>query len=95
MVSKEHYPSGDATYTAAEVKVLTETATRLGREIGRKEALDEAADLVDALSDGVANREKPYNEAFIHACSVISRHILDLSSQPAGAVSDEHSGEDT
>jgi hypothetical protein len=30
-----------ATYTAAEVKVLTETATRLGREIGRKEALDE------------------------------------------------------
>jgi hypothetical protein len=39
-----------ATYTSAEVKVLTETATRLGRELGRREALDEPERDILALS---------------------------------------------
>ena len=30
----------NATYTAAEVKVLTETATKLGYELGRKKACE-------------------------------------------------------
>lgn len=65
------------TFTASEVKELTETATRLGVALGRKEALEEAAAVADELADGVVNREKRYNEAFIHACGCVARAIRE------------------
>lgn len=34
----------NATYTAAEVKVLTETASKVALELGRREALDEVGE---------------------------------------------------
>jgi hypothetical protein len=81
-----------ATYTAAEVKVLTEKAGKFGYVLGRKEALEEAAVQADWLAEGVANPEKPYNEAFIHACGVVARHIRSMASQPHVAASDAISG---
>jgi hypothetical protein len=37
----------NATYTAAEVKVLTETASKVALELGRREVMDLLADFVD------------------------------------------------
>jgi hypothetical protein len=51
-----------------------ETQVRAGRLLG----LEEAAAKADEFAEGVANPEKPYNEAFIHACGVVARHIRDL-----------------
>lgn len=72
----------------AESKALAATTFELGRALGRKEAAGEIAAMVDDLSEGVANPGKPYNEAFIHACGVIRRHILGMLSQPSQAVSE-------
>jgi hypothetical protein len=45
---------------------------------GLRDALRQAAGVADDLALGVAHPEKPYNEAFIHACGVVSRAIRDL-----------------
>ena len=41
------------TFSEAEVKELTETATDLGRRIGRKEAAEEIAEGIEAVRDAV------------------------------------------
>jgi hypothetical protein len=76
-----------ATYTAAEVKVLTETATRLGREIGRKEALEEVARAMGI--DRWDDEPREYVDV------TIDWDTYTMLQEALGAVSDEHSGEDT
>ena len=41
--------------------------------------LERAAEIADELAEGVANPEKPYNEAFVHACGVIARAIREAT----------------
>lgn len=69
-----------ATYTAAEVKVLTETALRLGR----KEAGEEIADAIEATR--IPSTED--NSWLLHAAKI----ARSIASQPSGAVSDEPAG---
>jgi hypothetical protein len=69
--------SDEPTYTAAEVKVLTETATRLALELGRREALEEAHAAIKAKL-GLTSRALPI--------------IRSIASQPPGATSDATSG---
>jgi hypothetical protein len=77
----------NATYTAAEVKVLTETARRLGRELGRREALTEVADEM-AL-------EQEYSRFVTLQTDHDTWRVLlaaKTDSPASGAVSDERSG---
>lgn len=81
------YPT-EPTYTASEVKLLTETATKLGRAIGRKEACDEA---IDRLSE-LAQRIAPGNPHPVLGRDTVVRYLRDIASLPAGATSDATSG---
>jgi len=73
-----------ATYTAAEVKVLTEAALRLGR----KEAAEEIAAAIQREIDD----EFQCNNDVISGLSAALMIAEGLASQPSGAVSDERSG---
>jgi hypothetical protein len=87
MVSKQRHPAAEATYTAAEVKVLTETATKLGYELGYKRAAITIADDIEARAeDGTWNMGGQV--CLQVAVNIARRH----ASQPSGAVSDERSG---
>lgn len=66
-----------ATYTAAEVKVLTEAALRLGR----KEAGEEIAVRLEAIRDQIGDGEQ---RELAHDMAGIARYI---ASQPAPAAS--------
>jgi len=70
----------NATYTAAEVKVLTEAALRLGR----KEACDEVAAHLDEMTDQIGDGAQQ------ELLSDLAQLVRDLS-LPSGAVSDERS----
>lgn len=74
-----------ATYTAAEVKVLTETASRVAYALGRKDALTEIADemAVDHVTSGRG-----------YAVVQISRETYDeiMASRDPQATSDATSG---
>lgn len=67
----------NATYTAAEVKVLTEAALRLGR----KEAGEEIAVRLEAIRDQIGDGEQ---RELAHDMATIARYI---ASQPAPAAS--------
>ena len=88
-----------ATYTAAEVKVLTEAALRLGR----KEAGEEIAAALERCEDdarraeqteGIAGNRGTAKTWFDLAAGYMRSAELarDIASQPSGAVSDERSG---
>lgn len=67
----------------AEAAVLADHAVISGFDYGcgfragYVASLEFAAGIADELAEGVANPEKPYNEAFIHACGVVARHIRE------------------
>lgn len=76
----------NATYTAAEVKVLTEAALRLGR----KEAGEEIAEHIETFfEDPHTEAEQCEDCALIHQLARIARKVSRL---PSGVVSDEPSG---
>lgn len=64
-----------ATHTAAQVKVLTEAALRLGR----KEACDEA---IERLSE-LAHRIAPGNPHPVLGRDTVVRYLREIASQPA------------
>ena len=68
----------NATYTAAEVKALTETASKVAYELGRKDAGEEIAAEFEYLG--------------VILGSYVAERVRAMSSQPSGAVSDERSG---
>lgn len=75
-----------ATYTAAEVKVLTEAALRLGR----KEAGEDIARTADEIAEGCASAAKVHRQASIDATSAGKRRshmqtALAFKNQAAGA----------
>jgi len=74
----------NATYTAAEVKVLTEAALRLGR----KEAGEEIAERIEALAGTPTMRGTMAGEMLL-SCAKTAR---DLTSLASGATSDASSG---
>lgn len=96
MVSKETVPASEPTYTAAEVKVLTETATRLGRELGKAEAWEQIADEISLGDDWqVEDPRISYVDVQIDKDAYLRlEEIRTARSQPAGATSDASSGED-
>ena len=57
------------------LKIAAALAKLNGLEYRR--GLERAAEIADEMAEGVANPEKPYNEAFIHACGVIARAIRE------------------
>ena len=71
-----------ATYTAAEVKVLTEAALRLGR----KETGDEIAESLEALANAIGDGEQ---REFLIDLADTAR---DIASSSAGAPWDVRSG---
>ena len=71
----------NATYTAVEVKALTKTAADLAYALGRKEAAEEIAAWADDLAAGVINRDKPYNQGFIHASETLARHAREIGTK--------------
>jgi hypothetical protein len=80
---------------AAEVKVLTETATKVAYELGRKDAGEEIAEGIEAVRDSVGrfpieNLDDllTSHQAWTNAAQI----ARDLTSEPSGAVSDERSG---
>jgi hypothetical protein len=83
--------SGSNWLTAAEVKVLTEEALRLGR----KEALEDAIEAIEGLRAPVTltDHSRGWNSGLQEAADRL-RFIAKATHQPSGAVSDEHSGGD-
>jgi hypothetical protein len=84
--------SKEPTLTAAEVKVLTETAGEAGRRIGRKEASDEiAAAILRSLSLII---DANYPEVLIPRETAVglAREVGTRPSQATGATSDATSG---
>ena len=66
--------------TRREIAVLLARANDRILETGHgayHHGLERAAEIADEMAEGVANPEKPYNEAFIHACGVIARAIRE------------------
>lgn len=84
----------NATYTAAEVKVLTETATRLGRELGKAEAWEQIADEISLGEDWqVEDPRISYVDVQIDKEGYLRlEEIRAARSQPSGAASDATSG---
>jgi hypothetical protein len=82
MVSKQRANLENATYTAAEVKVLTEAALRLGR----KEAGEEIAVALEA------RESTEWALAGVYAGIDAAYIARSIGSRPSGAVSDERSG---
>jgi hypothetical protein len=78
----------NATYTAAEVKVLTETASKVAYELGRKDA----GEALDVLRQFVAVVDGPQNESYAVRCAVMWHAVRDIASQPPQAASDAISG---
>ena len=78
------------------MKVLTETATRLGREIGRREALDEALRYVETEARWqVELMKRDRDEEWEHSVqrlNVVAGCIRNARSAPSGAASDATSG---
>jgi len=68
----------NATYTAAEVKVLTEAALRLGR----KEAGDQIAESLEALADAIGDGEQ--REFLVDLADT----VREMASRPFQAASD-------
>jgi hypothetical protein len=58
MVSKQRHPENEATYTAAEVKVLTETASKVAYALGRKDAGEEIAAALERCEDDARRAER-------------------------------------
>ena len=84
----------NATYTAAEVKVLTETAAEAGRRIGQREVWEQVADAVSLGDDWqVEDPRISYVEVQIDKDAYLFldeiRASRSISPQPSGAVSDE------
>lgn len=79
--------AADVIQDRAEVKVLTETATRLGRELGRREAFGEVAEafegLIPFLFPGTPTAD---------AVTQTAQNFRNLASPAAGATSDATSG---
>jgi len=74
----------NATYTAAEVKVLTETAAEAGRRIGRKEAAESVAAAIAAEIEETDDLPNMYVTG-MHRARWIAVNIASLAS---GAASD-------
>jgi len=81
----------EATYTAAEVKVLTEAALRLGR----KEALDEVAESAKSrlaeAQEAIPGPDGEYSIAMVARATAfreIGAFVQDLASLPSSAASD-------
>ncbi len=77
----------NATYTASEVKVLTETASKVAYALGRKDAAEEIA---VAIADH--RREFKTGSAIDTELFVAQEIALGTGSQVAGATSDATSG---
>jgi len=80
---------------AAEVKVLTETASKVGYALGRKDAGEEIAEGIEAVRDSVglfpiANPDDllTSHQAWTNAAQI----ARDVTSQPSEGASDERSG---
>lgn len=93
----------NATYTAAEVKVLTETAGEAGRRIGWKAAGEEIAAALERCEDdarraerteGIAGNRGTAKTYFDLAAGYMRSAELarEVASQPSGATSDATSG---
>lgn len=94
-------PDFSDTTEAAEQKRLIETATRLGYELGRKETLTEAAEMLDAAADANLKRAQDWKptssttfktqDGAIGLATGYQRaaeRVRDMASQPSGAVSE-------
>jgi len=93
-----------ATYTAAEVKVLTETASKVAYELGRKDAGEV---IIEAIRAERANPVRGWNRPGFGAMNALmTKEAMEMCEhiaaqvtrnphwQPSAAVSDERSGED-
>lgn len=81
---------GERMLTASEVKVLTETATRVAYALGRKDAGEEVAQHIETFfEDPHTEAEQCEDCSLLHQLARIARKV---SSQPAGATSDATSG---
>jgi hypothetical protein len=82
----------NATYTAAEVKVLTETASKVAYELGRKEAGEHIAERIEF---GMHAKCASGDYAVCEVCHALKNMALgarEYASQPSGATSDATSG---
>jgi hypothetical protein len=84
-------------YTASEVKVLTETATKLGRELGRREVWEQVADEISLGEDWqVEDPRISYvdvqidKDAYLFLAEI--RASRSIPSRDPGATSDATSG---
>jgi hypothetical protein len=96
----------NATYTAAEVKVLTETATKVAYELGRKDAGEEIAAAADEIAESHADAARKHRAvgggeyeaiARIHRAQAsgaweVAREVRGIASLRPGAASDATSG---
>lgn len=80
------------TTEAAEQKQLIETATRLGYELGRKEALAEVAAAISnraKIAQRIDPRERSgVREGMVVAWIAAEKLAQDMASQPSGATSE-------
>jgi hypothetical protein len=78
----------NATYIAAEVKVLTETASKVAYELGRREAQGEIVAMLEDRAAGWTLRDSATGEVLLG----MAKTIRSMASQPPGAASDAISG---